>query len=48
MIEKWGVVGGEEEPGAERVGGGVSVLRSFKTFPLRFRALIVIVKLEAG
>lgn len=22
MMEKWGDVGGEEEPGAERVGGG--------------------------
>lgn len=34
----------EEGPGAERVRKG----QSFKTFPLRFRALLVILKLEAG
>lgn len=37
----------KEESGAERVGKG-SVRQSFKTFPLRFRALLVILKLEAG
>lgn len=45
---KRGVVGEEEEePGAEMVGKG-SVPQSFKPFPLRFRALFVILKLEAG
>lgn len=46
---KRGVVGEEEEgePGAEMVGKG-SVRQSFKIFPLRFRALFVMLKLEAG